>query len=221
MTGYAKNGTDLDALLEPWQSGDGFAAATGYKINGADLNTKYAPASVGSAYTGGTGYDDNGSDIGPRFAAKGSRVTALPINGNTYTTSVFVPAASSGNATFEFRLTSATTWDLYVQRTTGCSGSPAAGTQTSGAVPANAASVRYTPTYLGASGDTGPATVTNGAPSPTAVGANVVVGLQLGGTGTSSPKQSTYNIKVEFLNGSGVVISTTNFTAKMEAEGSA
>lgn len=84
MTGYAKNGNDLDNLLEPWQSGDGYAAATGYKINGADLNTRYAPASVGTAYTGGAGYNQNGSDIGPRFAAKGSRVSTLGFDGNSY-----------------------------------------------------------------------------------------------------------------------------------------
>jgi len=87
MAGYKVNGTDLDSLLEPWQSGDGYAAATGYKINGSDLNTKYAPASVGAAFSGTTGYDDNGTDIGPRFCAKGQRITTLPINGQTYTVS--------------------------------------------------------------------------------------------------------------------------------------
>lgn len=82
--GYAKVGNDLDNLLELWQTGDGYAAATGYAINGADLNTRYAPASVGTGYTGGTGYDDNDVDIGPRFCAKGARNSKLPIDGQLF-----------------------------------------------------------------------------------------------------------------------------------------
>lgn len=84
MAGFKKASTDLDALLEPWQSGDGFAAATGFKIAAADLNTKYAPASVGAGYTGGTNFKQASADIGPRFCAKGARITALPFDGQTF-----------------------------------------------------------------------------------------------------------------------------------------
>ena len=84
MAGYKVNDTDLDALLEPWQSGDGYAASTGYLINGYDLNEKYAPASAGTAFSGTTGYNENGTDVGPRFCAKGTRNTPLPIDGATY-----------------------------------------------------------------------------------------------------------------------------------------
>src|SRR5881392_1114079 len=84
MAGYKKAGVDLDTLLEPWQAGDGNAAATGYKIAGADLNTKYAPASAGTGYTGGTNFQQANADIGPRFCAKGTRWSPLPINGGTY-----------------------------------------------------------------------------------------------------------------------------------------
>lgn len=221
-TGFrTSSGADLDSVFVAYSSGTK-AGTTGFRTSaGQDMADRFQPYTSGQKAST-TGYRNSaGTDLCNLFQYVNAGSTALPINGQSYSNSVFVPAASSGTVTFQFRLTSATTWDLFVQRTAGCSGGPPTGTQTSGSVPSGAATVRYTPTYLAAGGDTGPSTVTNSAASATALAANVNIGLQLGGTGTSSPKQSTYNIKVEFLNSSGTVISTTNFTAVMLAEGSA
>lgn len=70
---YKLASADLDALFEPWASGDPYAAATGCLVGGDDLNTLYAPASVGTASSAITNYKQGGTEIAPRFAVLGSR----------------------------------------------------------------------------------------------------------------------------------------------------
>lgn len=218
MTGYAKAGTDLDALLEPWQAGDGYAAATGYKINGADLNTKYAPASVGSAYTGGTGYKQGGTDIGPRFAAKGSRQTALPIDGQSYTSSVNILSGQTGSASIGVRIINGSSWQVYK-----LSSASSLSVLASGSVPASAASVKFTwgaysvPVgYTDAGGGT-----SNDAPSAVAVSSNPDARYTTSTVGaTSGSRERSYPFTLDFYNGSGSNVSHSQCTLIGDTEGS-
>src|SRR5690348_13298664 len=162
MGGYAKVGNDLDNLLEPWQAGDGYAAATGYAINGADLNQRYAPASVGAGYTGGTGYNDNGGDIGPRFCAKGQRNSGLPINGGNYVgrSSGLINSAMEANIAIQINANGS-----YSVACVGNSPDTTSGS-TGTWLPAGQAASDYQVEFVWAQSSqylSGPATVTNGA----------------------------------------------------------
>jgi hypothetical protein len=65
------NGTDLDSIFAPIQTGMTPAAATGFTVSGVDLNARYAPLAYGSA-AGVTNYKVNGTDLNAIFAAFGS-----------------------------------------------------------------------------------------------------------------------------------------------------
>lgn len=77
--GFRVNGVDLDSLLEPWQAGDGNAAATGLRVDGVDINQRYAPASAGTGYTGTTNFRQNGVEMASRFCGLGQRASSQGI----------------------------------------------------------------------------------------------------------------------------------------------
>lgn len=77
MRGFLVARANLDTLLEPWQTGDSFAALTGFSVVGVDLNQRFAPASLSQASAAITGYRQAGAEIATRFAAIGTQLPAL------------------------------------------------------------------------------------------------------------------------------------------------
>ncbi|UGB47015.1 hypothetical protein LQ772_06905 [Frateuria edaphi] len=214
MAGYKKAGMDLDALLEPWQSGDGNAAATGYKINGADLNTKYAPASVGTAYLGGTGYKQGGADIGPRFAAKGSRSTVLPFDGDTF----IADNPSRGPASLTLTLNSDGTYTI-VRMIGSAATTIGSGTWLpSGEAASNwSCQYSYSTSLVTVVGDASNSN-TNGAASISALTSDRA--FQSNSTANFTGGQAGQTVAVTLkLYRSGVLRSTTGFTFKTSADG--
>lgn len=214
MAGYKKAGSDLDALLEPWQSGDGNAAATGYKIANADLNTKYAPASVGTAYTGGTGYKQNNADIGPRFAAKGSRATALPFDGQFFV----ADNPSRGPASLTLTMESDGTYTV-VRKVGSTATTLASGTWLpSGDAPSDwSCQYSYSTSLVTVVGDASNSN-TNGASSVSALTADRT--FQSNSTANFTGGQAGQTVGVTLkLYRDGVLRSTTGFTFKTSADG--
>lgn len=131
--------------------------------------------------------------------------TPLSINGKTYSAGMIV-SSGSGTIGYQFTTTNAT-WTVNLNRAGG-TGSPAAGSQDSGAVPTGATQVRLTLTYQsGTSVTTNNTASTATTLSSTGVGAGIVSPSILQNNPGS---QCQYNLKIEYLNSGGTVISTTN-----------
>lgn len=213
--GYYINGVAIESIYGA--KGSSTAAATGFKSNNTDLNASLMALADGVALGRNVGMTHAGSDLSTYFGVPSG---TLPINGKRYVCTGIWAAGGSGSVQFVFNLTSSSAWATTVTYPGSSSGSPTAGTQDSGAVPSGATQVRYTGTWNNASGDTGSYTLSNGASSATALATNVNMTLSMPGSGTTV-RQTTYNFKIEFLNASSVVISTTNFTVELISEGSA
>jgi len=193
------------------------APATGIQVAGVDLNTALLRLADGNPLGHNIGMAKAGTGLSAIF---GEPPTSLPINGKKYVCTGIWASGASGSVQFVFNLTSTTAWATSVTYPGSTSGSPAAGIQDSGAVPSGATQVRYTGTWNNASGDTGSYTLTNSAASATALATSLNITLSMPGSGTSA-RQTTYTFKVEFLNASNAVISTTTFTVELISEGSA
>jgi hypothetical protein len=82
-SGFTVQGTDLDNIFEPRQSGDPTVNATGFVSgdNGLDLNQRYLPITEGEQITSNTGFSNPiGSDFRLVFAALGS-ANSVPFTG--------------------------------------------------------------------------------------------------------------------------------------------
>ena len=216
---YSVNGVGLDQIFDLYISGTK-AILTGYKVNGVDLKDIFAPIYLGSS-AAVTGYKVNGADLNTIFAKKGTAQYSLPIDGQTYSGSVLVPAGNTGSVNVAFKLTSSTAWQVVVTGAGGTLTPPNNTVLASGSLPAGSSTIKYTLTYLAASGDTGPGTATNNASAFTPVATNLSAGVTVGGTGTGSPHQTTYALNVQIRNSAGVVISNSTCTLRLDQEGSA
>lgn len=222
MAGYKKAGADLDTLLEPWQAGDGNAAATGYKIAGADLNTKYAPASAGTGYTGGTNFKQVGSDIGPRFCAKGMR--NLAINGQSYSTAEIIPPAANGEAAQYLRLNADGTYQLDDATTHSGNHTLATGNWYSPTTAGIGASYEAIITAAKDATSFNAAITNNYAAWTTITGTgSVALEIHAGPNGSQSgTRTSVYTVNVKIRRKSDlVVVSDSTYTATVETDGSA
>jgi len=133
----------------------------------------------------------------------------IAINGNTYKVNYPIPVGKTGYAEVGFG-TTATTWEVFSYK-------PFATNVVvvSGAVPANAVTVQYTWTDLGAapgeSASTG--TLSNPASSPTALSLNPTSYYSTSTySATSSGNGEQYRLTVTFYNAAGAVVSTSSCT---------
>lgn len=221
-TGVRSKNVDLDSIFAPYVTGTS-PAATGVKFGGTDVNTRYAPRAYGSqAAATGIKCKPGGAgslvDLNTLFAAYGTTSYALAIDGQSFTSNISV-VSGTGWAQIGFYMSSPSAW--YIQSGNSLGGAPK--TLSSGAVPAGAVKVKYvwgTPTYpTGTSA--GGSVIANGAPTPTLLTSEPGTTYQTGTFGSNSAsRQSKYPFQINFYDGSGSLISTTNIFLIGSVEGS-
>lgn len=194
-SGVKSNGVDLDDLFDPDVKGDG-PTAPGIQSRGVPL--RYAALKYGSKRAN-VGVANAGSDVSNLWAAKGTASYGLSINGKSYTATA-TSAGSVSSATLQFSTNNGTFAVTDPNR------SPT--TVASGAIPAGATQCRVTTTLTSGTA----ATVLNPLSSFVALSATnrtVEVGNFQDESGQPAIL-STYTLKIEYRNSSGVVISTTS-----------
>lgn len=213
-SGIQSKGVDLDSIFALYQSG-AHPAATGIKVNGVDIATRYQPLPGTSAPA--TGIKTNGVDLNALFSTTSG--APLPINGQTYTSNVSI-VSDPASATINFAITSGSTWAINASNTRGV---PAPQVLASGAVPAGAATVKYTwGTYIVGAGhvDAGGST-SNGAASATPISSNpAAVYTTALNASNSGSRDRQYPFTVDFYNSSGANISHSVCTLICDTEGS-
>ena len=138
----------------------------------------------------------------------------IAIDGNSYSEFASI-SGTGGVATIGF-LISGSTWQVY-------GAAPSGNTvKASGSVPTTAVTVQYTWTNLGVpAGDTDSGgTVTNGAPSPTALSGNPSSHYTTNSyTKASSTHGRSYQLRVDFYNAAGANVSSSTCTLTAETQG--
>jgi hypothetical protein len=216
-TGFESDGVDFDDLFDPDVMGDG-PQATWLENSGVPL--RYAALAYGTKRAD-VGYEDNGVDVSNLWAAKGTAVYALPINGQSFSISNIVPPAQQGSAAITFYIKSDGTYELQYSRTHGGGVPSVLGTWLPNGSAASEFQVRFTRTHTGG-------TVTasigfNDAPNYVSGATSRGINLQVGPSGAQSgSRQSNDTITVEILRvSSGTLVSTTQFHTDIETDGSA
>lgn len=196
-SGYRSGGMDFDDLFQPY-AGGAASIASGLRVGGVDLNQRYAPIQ-GGAKRADVGYRVGGVDVSNLWAAKGTASSGLAINGKSYTAKPTTAGAVS-SATLQFITNNGAFSVVDPNR------SPA--TVASGAVPAGATQCRVTTTLVSGT----PGNEFNQLLSFVALtGSNLRT--EIGNLQDESGQQeikSTYNLLIEYRNGSGSVISTSS-----------
>lgn len=162
-------GQDFDDLFDPDVIGDGYTATFLRRADGTPL--RYASASYGSVRADVGARDATGVDVARRWAAKGTAVYALPINGGTYSAN----NQTRGGAYVRFQIFANGTYQvLRAQQTTTTWEVVASGTWLPAGDSAANWSVVYEAVEQGRSliGDTAKSGVENQAPGVTAVTSN-------------------------------------------------
>lgn len=207
--GLSAQNSDLDNWFDLYITG-AKAGNTGISVGGADLSSRYQALAAGGSQGPNTGitYGSGHADIAGLFAKKGttSTNTPLPINGKAYSAGMIV-STGSGSIGYSFGV-NASTWSVTLSRA-GSTGSPAAGTQDSGATPSGAATCQISLSLTSGSA----MTTTNNASSPLALASTPSCSINISGILQNNPgSQATYAVQVNFYNSGGTLISTTNFT---------
>jgi YD repeat-containing protein len=206
----------------------GVNGATSYTLqeqtNGGGWNTVQAGSNMSWGASGRStatyGYQVqacNAGGCGPWSGISNTVVTIpvpIAINGNSYNEYASISGAG-GVATIGF-LISGNTWQVYGSAPSGNT------VKASGSVPATAVTVQYTWTNLGVpAGDTDSGgTVTNGAPSPTALSGNPSSHYTTNSYTKTSPTHGrSYQLRVDFYNAAGANVSSSTCTLTAETQG--
>lgn len=104
-SGIKSNGTDLDNIFAPYQTGQSKAASTGIESKGTDLKDRYSKFSYGNA-VGATGIESAGNDLNTIFCGS--------INLKLYNLSTNSSTLSSANILSVNEETSGSSWTTYV-----------------------------------------------------------------------------------------------------------
>ena len=206
----------------------GVSGATSYtlqeQVNGggwstvqAGGNTSWGASGRGTATYGYHVQACNAGGCGPWSGISNTVVTIpvpIAIDGNSYSEFASI-SGTGGVATIGF-LISGSTWQVY-------GAAPSGNTvKASGSVPTTAVTVQYTWTNLGVpAGDTDSGgTVTNGAPSPTALSGNPSSHYTTNSyTKASSTHGRSYQLRVDFYNAAGANVSSSTCTLTAETQG--
>lgn len=212
-TNYKTAGVDFDSQFDPDVVGDG-PAAPKYTVDGTPL--KYADISYGTKGPD-CGYSDSGGDLSLKWAAKGTASYALPIAGNTYTSSYIIPNGQNGWAEISVSITGGDTYNIVRNSS---AGSPV--TLATGPVPAGAVSVQFTwgsPTIDTTDSGGSP---TNQAASPVALSTNPAASYSTNSfSGTSGTCGRFYPFALDFFDAASQNVSHTSVTLHAVIDGSA
>ncbi|MBD9478521.1 hypothetical protein [Pseudoxanthomonas sp. PXM02] len=210
-------GVDFDDLFDPDVMGDG-PSATFLKSGGVPL--KYAALSYGTKRAD-VGYRDSADvDVSNLWAAKGTALYSLPINGQRYRVSNIVPPGQQGSAACRFRLTDTGEYRVIRTRTHGAALPDIVGTFVPAGSVAADFRVRYTLTHTGGS-VVGQAA--NTAPVFSAIGATTDVTVSVGPSGPSSGTRNSFDtilIEIQRI-ATGALVSSTTIYFETETDGSA
>ncbi len=206
-TGFLINGVDIGTYFGA--KGASTANPTGFLVNGVDLNQLLLARQDGQALGFATGYISNGSDLNAYFGVPNGN-TPLPINGQSY--SAF---ASSGTVSSVANLvfgTSNVGWSVTRTQNPGSSG-----TLASGSLPSGAVAVAFNLTVTSSTTNT---SSSNAAPSQTTLtGTLLSASIQANGSPSQPERDITATLRIDYFNGSGTNISTTNITISATATG--
>lgn len=204
---------NLDLVFDPYYEGTKPSATSLLDDSGSDIVNRYAPIVYGSQalatglLTGQSGH----ADINTLFAAYGTAVYSLPINGNLYSDGV-----GRGTASLAFNMNSDGTYSIVNHSNM----TLASGTWISAGDSNANYSCKFTETGFtnGTDPNGGYNTFTNGAPSPSVMTSNYQFSVT---SSSSSISQSASNVGQLTLTiyRLGNVRSTTTITFDCEAAG--
>jgi hypothetical protein len=210
-------GVDFDDLFDPDVQGDGPAASF---LTSGTVPLKYAALTYGSKRAD-VGYKNNaGVDVSNLWAAKGTAVYSLPINGQRFGVTEVVPPGQQGSASCRFRLTDTGEYRVIRSRSHGVPIADVVGTFVPPGSVAADFRVRYTITRTGGSAV---GAITNTAPSFVAIGATTDVTVVVGPSGPASGTRNSFEtvvIEIQRI-ATGAVVSTTTIYFETETDGSA
>lgn len=204
-----RNGVPLDQIYGT--KGPSTAIATGLMQNGVDVNQSLLALADGKALGFNSGYQRHSADFSTIFGIPNGN-TPLPINGQTFTaSSQSATGPSNSSATFN---ASTSGWLIF-----GTSSSGGLTPNASGSIPSGAVSVQYSYSITESAGS---GSVSNGASSITALsGAGLNFNVLANSTPSTGDNYRYVALTINFFNGSGTNISTTNITLRAVATGSA
>lgn len=211
----ASGNPNLDNVFDPYVQGTNPGTIDLLNDAGVDLSQSvYAPLVYGSA-AAATGLLSaaTGGDLNTLFAAKGTAVYSLPINGQTF---LAAAASATGACSANIDFSASTSgWSV-----TGSSSSGGHVDTASGSLPSGAVSVQYSYTLTTSVGN---GSVTNGASSVTTLtGSNVSIAVVANSPSPSSADNERHaTVVIKFYNSSSAVISTTTIYLNAQAEGTA
>jgi len=217
--GYRNNAAvDASALYDPDVMGDGYNATFLRRTDGTTL--KYALAAYGTPGPVLGCRDASGNDAGPKWAAKGTAVYSLPINGQTFTGFSSGAVSSAMLASAKITIASDGTYNVT------CIGNstvtnPANGTWLPSGGSVSNFQVQFASVQQ-SQGTNGPATITNGAAAYAACTTSRSFetsattaqhgGLEIGGN---------YTVTIRIKNVSTGAVSTTTVTFSVMSTGAA
>ena len=210
----------FDQVFAPYVMGTSPPATGLLDDSGVDTATRYAPIIYGTMApaTGMLTQAAGNADVNTLWAAYGTAVYTLPINGVTYSAICSIPAGGNGYSSVTFGFTSTTQYFLKTYITYGTTDPYIVYYYFT--VPSGMTQVRLTLSYV--SGVTGSKVVTyNNATSLSAVSTSVESFVTLGPYGdTSGTNDTTYSLKVEFAGADSVVQWSGTCTLYDETDGS-
>jgi hypothetical protein len=199
----ASGNPNFDQVFAPYVTGTSPPATGLLDDSGVDIATRYAPIIYGTQApaTGMLTQASGNADVNTLFAAYGTAVYTLPVNGVTFNPVETVPTGGSGSAACFFGVSSTSQFYIEQQTTDGAFNPPI---YTYYSIPAGMTQVRLTLSYLsGVSGSK--VTTTNNSSAFTAISVGVnSASVALGPYGDASGSNDTYwSLKIEFAGPSG------------------
>ena len=228
-TGIQSKGVDLDSIFDPYVTGTS-PGLTGIQSAGTDIHTRYAPLVYGTAApTTGIACKVGGAgsfvDLNTLFAARGTAIYALPINGQTFIASAVGTLNHGSTATLAF--TTATDGTYSVVKTIDNDGTPvnttlATGTWNTSGQPSSSLDVEYT-VSIGPDGTNPQAGSwsTNPANVWTAVTGLLSINDSVSVASTSGTKGNNGTLQIQYrVHSTGQVISNSTIYFDVSADGS-
>jgi hypothetical protein len=213
---YNNRNIPLTDLFDPDVMGDG-PTAPNLKVAGVPL--RFAHIKYGSKRAN-VGYTEKGVDVSNKWAAKGTARYALPIDGQTFT------GFSSGNISSAMDASAKITIKANGTYSVVCVGNnvvttPASGTWLPSGSVASGFQVQFVITQQSQS-DSGPATITNGAPSYASCAADRIAQTDANvGQHSSFAKGGTYTVAIKLKNLASGTVTTTTITFTVQSVGTA
>lgn len=206
----ASGNPNLDLVFDPYVEGTKPPSTGLLDDSGSDIVNRYAPIVYGSqaAATGLLTEQAGHADINTLFAAYGTTRYPLPIDGGTYTTTLTRDGSAGAQSAVIFAIVGSI-WSLEPSGIAGTI-SPS-GNFASGSLPSGSSTVEFTTSnHIGTA-----VSITGTTGSYLAVSGNPSLKTFTTAAGTIGTSDGSIDVTVNFKDGSGIVISTTTYTAHM------